>query len=202
MNKLLSAVLLIVSISTASFAQGVSFGIKAGVNFANQSYEDSNFSLSPNGRTGFHGGVYLTGMLTDNFGIQPEIYYSMQGSEINILSTNTKVNVDYLSVPVLLRYNITDFFNLHVGPQFGFVMKAETKTGNTTADFKDDIKSADIGGAFGAGVDLPFGLNGGVRYVLGFSNISNDDSSDDTKIKNKMFQIYLGYRLFGAGNSK
>jgi len=198
MSKLIFTGLALV-LSVSSFAQGVSFGVKAGVNFANQSWESSSFSLSPNGRTGFHGGVYVTAMLSEKLGIQPEVYYSMQGSEINILSTNTKVNTDYLSVPVLFRYNITDFFNLHVGPQFGFLMKAETKTGSTTADFKDDVKSTDFGGAFGAGVDLPFGLNGGVRYVLGFADIGDDDD-DDTKIKNNMFQIYLGYRLFGAGS--
>lgn len=198
MNKLFLTALFIVAASSFSLAQGVSFGLKAGVNFANQTIETSSISLSPDGRTGFHGGVYLTGMVTEHFGIQPEVYYSMQGSEFNVGNTTTKINMDYLSIPVLFRYNITDFFNIHVGPQFGIVMKAETKSGSNTADFKDDVKSADIGGAFGAGVDLPFGLNGGLRYVQGFSNISNDDSND-SKLKNKMFQIYIGYRLFGAG---
>jgi hypothetical protein len=113
MNKVIFTGLALV-LSISSFAQGLSFGVKAGVNFATQNWESSSFSLSPDGRTGFHGGVYVKAMITEKFGIQPEAYYSMQGSEINILSTNTKVNMDYINVPILLRYNITDFFNLHV----------------------------------------------------------------------------------------
>jgi hypothetical protein len=196
MKKTIITVLSMLFVSSLAFSQGLSGGIKAGLNFANQNFESSGLSLNPDGRTGFHGGVYLTAMFTEKFGIQPEVYYSMQGSKFSVLGSTFETKVDYVSIPVLFRYNVTSFLNLHAGPQFGLLLKAEQSVGSTTDDIKDDLKSGDFGAAFGVGVDLPMGFNTGLRYVQGFSNI-DDTATGDDKLTNKMFQLYVGYRLFG-----
>ena len=58
----------------------------------------------------------------------------------------------------------------------------------------DHLKRLDFGVGFGAGVI--FGnMTAGISYNLGLANISSD-TSDGMTLKNKVFQISIGY-LFG-----
>ncbi len=165
-------------------AQGVGIGIKGGANFANQDIEDIDIETV----TDYHIGAYLNINLSDKFGITPEVLYTAYGSEWD----NVKVDLDYLAIPVMLRFKPVDFLSLEAGPQFSFLTKAEVED---FGDIMDDLKKNDFGLAFGAGIHLPLGFNAGARYVLGFTDIS--DVSTES-IKNRTFQIYVGWTIFGA----
>lgn len=164
-------------------AQGVGVGIKAGVNFANVDAED----VSTKSITSFHAGVYANLNLTDKFGVTPELLWTGYGSEVE----DVKFETTYISVPVMLRYKLIPLLHIEAGPQFNFLTKAEFDGD----DYKDQLKKNDISACFGAGVNLPMGFNGGLRYVLGLSNISD---VEDVEIKNRVLQIYVGWTLFGA----
>jgi hypothetical protein len=58
MKKLIFTVVVAICFSTGVMAQGISGGIKAGLNFANQKYDAGSFSASPDARTSFHAGVF------------------------------------------------------------------------------------------------------------------------------------------------
>lgn len=176
-------ILLILLVPFSMFAQGVGIGIKGGANFANMAIKD----VSSESITDFHIGAYVNLNVSDKFGITPEILYSAQGSKVN----NATVNTDYFAVPVMLRFKPISLISLEAGPQFSFLSKA--KSGGV--DIKSQLKNNDFGAAFGAGLHLPLGFNGGVRYVLGFTNISEVSSMD---VKNRTLQIYVGWTIFGA----
>jgi hypothetical protein len=165
------------------YAQGVGIGIKGGVNFANVAAEDINTSSI----TDFHVGAYVNINLSETFGITPEILWTGQGAELEDVEFAT----NYVSIPVMLRFKPISLISLEAGPQFSFLTDAEFDG----VDYKDQLKSNSFGLALGAGVHFPLGLNGGVRYILGFTNIN--EVSDD-EIKDRTFQIYLGWTLFGA----
>ncbi|MEM6360064.1 MAG: porin family protein [Bacteroidota bacterium] len=194
MKKTLFTVFSLFAFAVAANAQ-ISGGVKAGVNFANQDYEASGFSVSPDGRTAFHAGAFFTIMFADQLGLQPEILYSGQGSTFESVSPgfdDIEQNFNYLNIPVLLRYQVIDILSLHTGPQLGFLLNAEIDD----EDVKDSLKGSDLSLAFGGQVDLPMGFIGGLRYSLGLSDI-NDLDGDGTEIKNNNFQIYVGFKLFG-----
>jgi hypothetical protein len=197
--KKIYVLLAAITISTAALAQGVSGGIKLGVNFASQKFESDGFSVSPDGLVSFHGGLFLTAMVTENFGIQPELLYNSMGSSFEFGSEEMKMKFTYLSVPVLLRYNPVSVFNLHAGPQFGILMNAVAELDGEEEDI-EDMKTLDFGVAIGAGLDLPMGLTASVRYTAGLANIADTEDGDDTTMKNNVFQVSLGYKLFGAGD--
>lgn len=199
MKKLLATVFFLGVCTTALFAQGFGFGIKGGVNIANTDISSDQFTLDTKSKMSFHGGVFVNLMFTDKLGIQPELLYSLQGSEYDIPSVEGKLSLAYVNVPVLLRYNINDLLSLHIGPQFGFLMNAEEEFDGDTADVKDDFKSSDISGAFGVEVDLPMKIGFGARYVLGLSNALTDDGSfGDAELKNSTIQVYVKFRLKSA----
>jgi len=165
-------------------AQGIGVGIKAGANFAHQEVEDIDIKAV----TDYHFGAYLNLNLSEKFGITPEVLYTAYGSKWD----DIKVDFDYIAIPVMFRFKPISFLSLEAGPQFSFLTKAEIEN---AGDVKDQLKNNDFGLAFGAGVHLPLGFNAGLRYVLGFTDIS--DVSGES-IKNRTFQIYLGWTIFGA----
>jgi hypothetical protein len=162
---------------------GIGFGIKAGVNFANQDVKD----VSTNSITDFHAGAYLN-LIFQKFGITPEVLYSANGSEWDEITIET----DYIAVPVMLRFTPISLLSLEAGPQFSFLTRAESEG---AGDIKSQLKNNDFGLAFGAGLHLPLGLQAGARYVLGFTNISE---VSETEVRNRTFQLYVGWTIFGA----
>ncbi len=179
-----------------SLAQGISGGIKAGLNLANQKITFDGTSIDTKARAGLHVGGFVTWMFTEHLGLQPEALFSMQGSTFDDDFIDGKTNFNYLTVPVLVRYNVTEVVSLHAGPQFGFLLSAEFESGGDKQDVKDEFKGTDIAGAFGLGVDLPMGLGFGARYIIGFTQIAEEDV-ETPEVKNSAIQIYACYKLFG-----
>lgn len=186
MKKLFFIVVVAVCFSTGAMAQGISGGIKAGLNFANQKIDAGSFSASPDGRTSFHAGVFAIIKL-GTLGLQPEILYNSVGSKFD----DDVTKIDYVSVPVLVRFNFAKIVNIHVGPQFGMLLSAKVED----EDVKDQLKSTDLGIVAGVGLDLPMGLIVSARYVVGVSDVN--DSGGDYKLKNNVMQLSVGYKLFG-----
>ncbi len=196
MKKSFFTLTLIAFCAYGALAQGISGGLKAGLNLANQKVSVSGFSGNGDARTAFHIGGYLKFAVSEKFGVQPELLYNSVGMK----SGDDALKKNYISIPVMLRYNPVAIFNVHVGPQFGFLMSAKSDDGDESTDVKDAYKGLDLGLGIGAGVDLPMGLGFTARYVLGLSNISEDyediDIGDFT-MKNNVFQVSVTYKLFG-----
>jgi len=165
-------------------AQGVGLGIKIGANFADQAVKDIDVKTV----TDFHFGAYLNLNLSEKFGITPEVLYTAYGTNWD----DIKVDFDYIALPVMFRFKPTSLLSLEAGPQFSFLTKAEVED---TGDVMDQLKNNDFGLAFGAGLHLPLGFNAGIRYVLGFTDISNVSGQS---VKNRTFQIYAGWTILGA----
>lgn len=180
--------ILLMSIPSFIHAQGVGFGLKGGVNFANQTITD----ITTESMTGYHGGAYFVFAFSESWALQPEVLFSAQGAKLPDFDELNEFN--YMTIPVLLRWKPFTFLSLEAGPQFSFLLDAK----NSGESIKDEIKKSDFGLATGVTLHAPIGLNGGLRYVWGFSNVS--DFENDMEIKNKMLQVFVGWTLFGAKN--
>ena len=197
MKKTFFALSIIAFCAYGASAQGISGGLKLGANFANQKFSSEGFGFSPSSRTSLHGGFYLTVMVSETFGVQPELLYNSVGSKFDLGGDDVVQQLDYLTLPVMLRYNPVKIFNIHAGPQFGFLMSAKQKFDGDSEDIKDGLKGLDLGLGIGAGVDLPMGLGFSARYVLGLSNVAEEADGEDGSVKNNTVQISVSYRLFG-----
>jgi len=96
--------------TTAVKAQTISLGAKAGVNFASLSGDDVE---DLDARTSFHLGLMAEARFSDKFAIQPEILYSSQGAKVDDMT----LKLDYLTIPVMLKYYVTNEISLEAGPQ-------------------------------------------------------------------------------------
>jgi len=170
------------------FAASAQFkgGLKAGLNLANGSGDTAD-ALDASMLTSFHVGVYGQFGLSDAITLQPELLYYGAGSKV--AGGDFDLKLTYIAVPVMLKYNIGETFNLQAGPQIGFLMSADLDG----TDVKDNLKGTDFGLNIGAGAT--FGkFSADARYSIGLSNI--DDGGGTWK--NNVIQISLGYQLFGG----
>ncbi|MBP2832717.1 PorT family protein [Aquimarina sp. U1-2] len=169
MKKLVIIAIAIVGITCTSSAQGVHLGFKGGLNFA-----DVTGDIDADGRTGYHLGAVVDLNLSDKFGISPEVIYSAQGTD--------DLDVDYLNVPILAKIKLTEYFDIHAGPQFGFVVNDDFEIG--------DPESFDFSGAVGVGAQFS-SFFAQLRYNIGVTDIV-----DDVDTRNAVFQVSVGYRIF------
>ena len=147
-------------------------------------------------RIGFHAGAELVFMFSDVFGIQPEVLYSSQGSDYEDIDFTGTVTLDYIVIPILLRYMLFENFYALAGPQLGILLSAEDEYSGSsfsgTDDIKDFMKSTDIGLVLGVMYQIQK-FNAYVRYVLGITNADDFDSDNSA---NRVLKVGVGFRVF------
>ncbi len=182
------------SIEVAHAQLGV--GLKAGVNVASQKGTDLDYEIDLKSLTGFHAGGYINYFLSDPIAVQVEILFSQKGSKWDDSFYSAKDILNYIDIPLLIRYQIIKFLNVHAGPQFGFLMSAKSKYDDGyDEDVKDYYKSTDVGLVLGAEGNLPFRINVTIRYILGLNNIATEELGNTWK--NNVFQVSVGFRIIG-----
>ena len=166
-----------IAASSLTFAQ--QFGAKAGLNVSNLSNSDLN------SKAGFYAGVFMNAPLSSQFNIQPELLYNGLGAK----KGDNKLNLDYISVPVMFQYKATPEFFLEAGPQFGFLVSAKANS----IDIKDETNSFDFGLGLGAGYWFTDKIGANARYVAGLTDIAKDNGG--SAVKNNGFQVGLNYKF-------
>lgn len=193
-------------LSMGAMAQQVAIGIKAGPNFARF---DANSTVATNysNRTGWHAGAFVL-LRGERFGFQPELIFSQQGSKFSYDVNNPSVNSNfsYVNIPLIFKLYTIAGLNLQVGPQIGFLTKAEFEQPNNTEDVKNQLKSTDVSLGLGVGWDLPFGLSIDARYNLGLNDngdgLTTPSGAPMTDVKNQVIQVSAGFKLFRHGSTK
>jgi len=165
---------LMVLFTAKSLSQGVDLGIKVGANFATLT-ELPNVDT----RTGLNFGAFFTIKFNDKIAIQGDVLYSQQGAEFDL----DKVDLDYVNVPIVFKYYLVKKLNLHIGPQFGFLV-----SDFDASEFEDSYESTDVSGVVGLGLDLPLGFRVDGRYNFGLTEFLPD-------VKNNVFSLSVGWSI-------
>jgi hypothetical protein len=168
-------------------------------------------TVSGEATLGFGVGALLGFHFNQFVGVQGEIIYSSVSRKYSELDVERKVNLAYVNIPILLSVNTGKYkavnLNLVAGPQIGINVKNRVYSSGTDVSSKDEailsVKKADLGLAYGAGLD--FGLNKsrnirlamGFRGVLGLIDISDNSSTIVTDsyyiIDRTHLETYSGY---------
>jgi hypothetical protein len=199
-------ILILSALYSFSFGQESRVGLKGGLNLSFMSVEDADDN---NIIPGFHAGVFGKLMLSESFGIQPEILYSMKGVKTtysNILAEGeTKLNVNYIDIPIYLVYHLARDFDFHLGPYIGFVMNSKIDTQTEILSFiqvnnedeidRDNFNTLDYGISGGLGFHLN-ALTFGFNYNLGLNQAAKENKPIERLLgnaKNNVIQVYVGF---------
>lgn len=209
MKKTILLALLAVGFSSLIFAQSVEKGIKGGLNLASLSINDNN---DKNLKAGLHIGFFAKFPVTSALAIQPELLYSAKGIKINYDDSNiadgeSKVNLNYIDVPLKLVFDLSEDFSFHLGPYFSYLLNANVKTDAEVLEFFDIDSDEDINrDRFNT---FDYGLIGGIEfdlkpvflgfsYNLGLNQIAKDDDLAYDIVgdaKNRVIQVFVGIKF-------
>jgi hypothetical protein len=197
MKKICITICLILVASITTQAQIVKFGIKGGINYANQTGTDitvNSTNYTSEAITNYHFGLVAEFPLGNTFAIQPELLYSTVGANYkqsgmmlhyagtSSIITDFNNKLGYITIPLLAKINLSKVFSLDLGPQASFLLSNK----NNVAI--NDTKSFDFGAAAGLGIKITKGIFLQGRYVMGLSEVSTN-----AKAKNSVLQVSAGF---------
>ncbi len=139
MKKLVLSLIVLVALSIKGFSQTTpaqtapesqssdqsiwkkfEFGIKGGGNYSN--FTNANFATDP--LPGFNAGLTVAYKITDNFLVQEEFLYSLQGAKVKAGSfSGQDIKLSYAAVPILFKYRTNSGFFVEAGGQAGFKVR-------------------------------------------------------------------------------
>ena len=198
--RLLSGVLLLVLVTgSPARAQGFTWGVKGGINLATLSSDEEP---NPDNKimVGLVGGAYVNWRLAGRLDFQPEVLVGEQGSAIGSDVADAKIKLDYVTVPLLVRYRLSSSgggLAIYGGPSLAIKFRARASAefgGNTvTTDISDQIETMDYGVAVGAMYERGrYSIDG--RYTFGLANINAAEDNPAT-VKNRVFTALVGVRF-------
>ncbi|KYH07325.1 MULTISPECIES: porin family protein [Chryseobacterium] len=200
--------------------QPIRFGIKAGGNSAY--FSQQKFGINTQ-QLGFHAGAFVNIPLSKHFSLQPEVLYNQMGAKDVMYSTETdngvtnvktkvqsRVKMDYISVPLMVQMRPTDKFYIEAGPEFSYFINGKNKGESTVASTtggvttttssshstdidKDMINKFNFGLGLGLGYDITSNIGINARYVNSLTKI--DKSMSAAENNNRVFQLGLNYKF-------
>jgi Outer membrane protein beta-barrel domain len=200
-NKIL--LLISLAFSTIAFSQTQpAFGVRAGIlssgmrgdavdNF-NNLLSFSKGSVTTKDYTGFFAGAFVDLPVSENFSIEPALYYSLKGYELDgalnvkgldFLGAGAKavLQSQYIDVPVMLKLHFNGL-QLFAGPQISYLANANLKTTagvlginllSHTMDATSQFNRWDAGVTGGIGYQFTNGLQLMASYDYGLSKVDN-----------------------------
>ena len=209
MKKITIALLCMIMAVGAAMAQpekSFTFGPKIGVDYTHYWGKDCHHS----GLFNYQGGVFFEYRISDKFAIAPEIVFAAQGNkwsenydiydketgdvigEAKITMTD---HVNYINVPVMLKYYVVPSLSIDLGPQVGYCIYSKYTIDDdgvkNTGDEMNETKKVDVGVGLGLTYNIAKDVFVQGRYTMGMTKIFK--IGDDVKHGNA--QIAIGYRF-------
>ncbi len=203
-------------LTTATFAQkGFSWGAKAGLNLSTitnlkDDFQGAPFDVKAPLYPNFYAGAFAEYRFGKLIGLQLEAVYSRQGGKLKVgpglggaFDAKITYKLDYINIPLLVKFYPIEKLSIELGPQFGFVTSAKAKIDGTIADNDidetrnipaDTYDTFDLSLGMGASYRITKMIEVNARYNLGLTKIITD-SPGDVKAMNRVLQIGMGVRF-------
>jgi hypothetical protein len=168
----------------------LSINPEAGVNFSKTNANGSKFL------TGFKAGAVADIDIAKGFYIQPGLFYSMKGDKAEGVLTTSKLQMNYLEIPLSLgyRYDMGNAGSLFAtaGPYLGIGLNGKSTVTLAGQSIETDLKAGDHFERMDWGMNLsigyitPVGVYVRAQYGMGFT-----DAYSNTK--NRVLGVSVGY---------
>ena len=196
MKKIAIALMCMIMVTGAALAQKTfTIGPKVGVDYTNYWGKGAEHG----GQLNYQAGLFMEYRFNDRFSVAPEVVFAAQGGKYEIKRLDDYYkdtdHINYINVPVMLKFYVTPELSIDLGPQVGFnvyskntaVLKEGGEKDKIKTDLKDYTKSVD----FGVGLGLTYNITDEVfvqgRYTMGLTKVF------DTKDYDKVVLEILGF---------
>lgn len=167
-----TSLLLFVSfLSSAQIRPLSQYGFKIGTGISKTAIIDNPSNITPKLRNDYNVGLFFRRNF-NKFSVQPELYYQVRGGSFkattNFAETGNTIlrnHYQYISVPLLLGYEVAKNISIIAGPEYGYALNANTNKG---PDVASDFNL--VGGIRIDMLDMAHLFSINIRYVHGLSN--------------------------------
>jgi hypothetical protein len=140
------------------------------------------------GKTGFLFGVEGEYYLTSKFSAALGVNYAEQGWIFEYSGgAEDKYKLNYVNVPLIANYYVSEGLALKAGVQLGFLTSAKLNS----KDIKDDTKSTAISIPIGISYEIQ-NIVVDARYNIGASKVNKTGSKDQ---RSDLFLVTVGYKF-------
>ena len=218
LKKLFFSIISVLMIN--SLQAQVSYGIRAGVNFAKWQGDDlqviedlldkTDGYVVTKGKTGWHVGTYVNIPISNTFSFEPGLAYSKKGYSIKgdvqipvlkILAINAGAQVQqhYIDMPLVLKANVYKGLQVYAGPQVSYLVRStlNAKLGvlginifNRGFGITERFNKVDMGLTGGIGYQFENGLNVQAGYDYGLSKL---DKNENYSAYNRVVKVSVGF---------
>ena len=161
---------------TSLQAQETKFGVRGGIGLSSLNFDQSTEFDNKDRLGAFFGGFADFG-ISEKFSVMVEANFSSEGAK------DEPYQVDFIQVPVQIRFALSEDVKIGVGPQMSFVTWDRQ-------DVLDQYAFSAIGGIELMVTDMFF-LD--FRYTYGFTNLIQVPA--DNEATNSSFQLGFGIKL-------
>ena len=193
---------MIMAVGVAMAQKSFTFGPKIGVDYTHFWGEN----VEHGGMLNYQAGLFMEYRFTDKLSIAPEVVFAAQGGKYELDEGSGIVykhsnHVNYINVPVMLKFYVCPAVSIDFGPQVGFNIYSknisEYNDGGVVDKETKDIKNYTNSIDFGVGLGLTYNIAKEVfvqgRYTMGLTNTFKEAYSQHAKNGNA--QIAIGYRF-------
>ncbi|MDI6845384.1 MAG: porin family protein [Candidatus Saccharicenans sp.] len=199
LTAILSVVLLLLAFQTSALA-GVQLGIRGGASAAKLTGADvQDLEGTIKNKLGFTAGIFLAINIGKIITIQPEVLYTMKGSQIEdpLGEYTGKLYGDYVEIPLLLKIRIpTPGIQpaVFAGPSVGFKLKEKLQINGQDIPLEERLlENNDYGAIFGAGLDFGRHFMIDIRYSLGLKKVLTAiEEGTQPDVKNGVWSATIG----------
>lgn len=164
-------------VTSITFAQNASYGVRVGYNISNLDFEpDPTFDNTH--RNGFAIGFFGEYDLSASIGLAPEIQFSAEGGK------DRDLRVDYIQMPILLKFRVGDKLSVGAGPLVGVKVH----------EFEDGYRNFGFSGVGALEFMITDEIFIDARYHYGVTNIL-DDNPAGLEAKNTNIQLGIGIKI-------
>jgi hypothetical protein len=129
--------------------------------------------------------------LNQKLSIHSEMNVSFQGAKYDEGTFTGRLNLLYLNMPTVIRYDATRRIFVETGIQPGFLLRARDKYNGYSDNYRSYLNPFDLGIPVGAGLHINKNLDAGLRIIQGVTNINKDDPQKDHNLVIALRLTYL-----------
>lgn len=176
-------------------AQERQVGLRGGAALATVANETGAGTTTFDLQSGLVAGGFLVWPL-GGVALQPEVVYTAKGARLTGDATRVRLLLDYIEVPLLVRWPAGRARRLYVagGPAFALRVRARTRASFSGAteeiDIARDVERYDLGAVAAGGLQMGSFLVDG-RYTYGVRDIDRD-RTDGVRVRNRTITITAG----------
>src|SRR5690606_26550712 len=166
-------------------AKPVRFGLKGGLNLSNMNFNKGhsgvNFPLESAWKAGFAFGLIVQVHLSGRLYLIQEYLLSRTRGEYKPFDAN--YTFDYISLPVLLHYQVSPKFMVAAGPQLEILLQGEEKINGQSTEVTHMTEERSIGVTLGLTYLYSDWINFNGRFMHGYNHIGIYQRADRREFK-------------------